>query len=95
MISSENTAKVTEKGKEGVVSNSKRRPASSNVREVKISKRCKSDMAEPFENVEKSSYLGVTIGAREDVVASVITKTRSGWSKFRDLVSLLASRLLR
>lgn len=65
MISSENTANVTEKGKmscvpcrKGVASNSKRWP-SSNVREVQVSKRYKRDKAESFENVEQFSYLGV------------------------------------
>ena len=37
-------------------------------------------------------YLADTIGARWDASDSGITRTNSGWCKFRDLVSLLASR---
>ena len=36
-------------------------------------------------------YLGDTIGARVIAVDNVATRIRSGWSKFRDLVSLLAN----
>ena len=37
-------------------------------------------------------YLGNTLGARGSTVNSVITKVRSGWSKFRNLVPLLTSK---
>ena len=39
-----------------------------------------------------NSDLGDTIGARWGAFVSVITRTRSRWCKFRDLVPLLASR---
>ena len=35
--------------------------------------------------------LGETVGARGGVIDSVTTRITSGWSKFRKLVSLLAS----
>ena len=37
-------------------------------------------------------YLGYTIGAREVAVDGVITRTRSGYCKFRDSLPLVASR---
>ena len=39
-------------------------------------------------------YLGETIGAKGGVVDGVVTNIRSRRSKFRDLVPLLASRIL-
>ena len=42
--------------------------------------------------VEKLSYFGDTKGAKVGACDGVITSSRSGWYKFRDLVSLLASR---
>ena len=44
-----------------------------------------------FEITEKFCYLGDMIGARGCAVDSALTRIRSGLSKFRDLVSLLAS----
>ena len=44
-----------------------------------------------LEILEKLPYLGDTIQARGSAVDSVITRLRSEWSMFRDLVSLLAS----
>ena len=41
--------------------------------------------------MEKLPYFGDTIRARGSAVDSVITRIRSEWSMFRDLVSLLAS----
>ena len=45
-----------------------------------------------IEIVEKFCYFGNTIGAGEGAFDSDITVIRGGWCKFRDLVSLLASR---
>ena len=45
-----------------------------------------------LETVEKFCYLGDTIGAREGGFDSVITRIRSGWCNFRDLVPFLAGR---
>ena len=42
--------------------------------------------------VEEFCYLGDTIGARGGTADSVIRKIRRRWSKFRDLVSFVASR---
>ena len=44
-----------------------------------------------LEILEKLPYFGDTIRARGSAVDSVITRIRSEWSMFRDLVSLLAS----
>ena len=41
--------------------------------------------------MKKCYYFGDPIGSRRGAVDSVITKIRSGWSKFRDVVPLLAS----
>ena len=41
---------------------------------------------------EKFCYPADTIGARGDTADSAITRIRCGWSKFRDLMPLLASR---
>ena len=43
-----------------------------------------------LEIVEKFSYLGKTIEARGDAVDCVITKIRSGWGEFRDLISVVS-----
>ena len=45
-----------------------------------------------IETVEKFCYLGDTVGAREGGFASVITRIRSGWCNFRDLVPFLTGR---
>ena len=42
--------------------------------------------------LSKSFVIFVTIGAREGAFDNVITRIRSGWCKFKDLVPLLASR---
>ena len=42
--------------------------------------------------VKEFRYLSDTIGAREGAFDGVITRTRSGWFKVRDLVLLLTSR---
>ena len=42
--------------------------------------------------VEKLCYLDDTIRARRDAFDSVIIRIRSGWSTFKDLKPLLASR---
>ena len=44
-----------------------------------------------LEVLEKLPYLGDTIRASGSTVNSVITRIRSEWSMFKDLVSLLAS----
>ena len=45
-----------------------------------------------LEVVEKFCYLGDTIGARGGAEDSITGRIRSGWSKFRELVPLLASK---
>ena len=45
-----------------------------------------------LEIVEIYCYLGDTIGVKYGAADSVITRTRSGWTKFRDLMSSLTSR---
>ena len=45
-----------------------------------------------LEIFETFYHLGDTIGARGGAVGSVITRIRSAWSMFKDLVSLLSSR---
>ena len=45
-----------------------------------------------LEFCENFCYLGDTAGSREGANDSVVTRIRSGWSKFRDLVPLLASK---
>lgn len=42
--------------------------------------------------VEMFCYLGVTTEAKEGAVGRVITRIRSGWSKFRDFLPLSRSR---
>ena len=49
-------------------------------------------MASPLKLLKIFFYYGDIIGARGGKIDSVITRIRSGWSKFRDLVPLLTSR---
>lgn len=44
------------------------------------------------EIAESFYYVGDSVVALDDAVDSVITSFRSGWWKFKDLVSLLASK---
>ena len=49
---------------------------------------------ESLEIVEKIYYLGRAIETKRGAVDSTMTMIKSGWSKFRDLVPLLASKSL-
>ena len=42
--------------------------------------------------MENFCYLGDTLGARGGAFDSAITRIKTGWHKFRDLMLLLASR---
>ena len=46
----------------------------------------------PLEIVENLYCLGDTVGAREGTCDSVVSRTISGWCKFRDLKPALATR---
>ena len=47
---------------------------------------------QPLEIMETFCFFGDAIGTRGDAVQIVITRIRNGWSQFRDLKILLASR---
>ena len=47
-----------------------------------------------FEVVDKFCYLGDVIGAGGGAEESSIARIRSGWMKFRELLSILTSRVL-
>ena len=66
------------------------RITSLDVRHVQISKQTQQKIAQTI--LGKVCYLGGTLEARGGAVDSVMTKIRSGQSKFGELVSLLASR---